>query len=756
MINSKEYWDKRFVENWEENSGRRQTMFFCNISVNLFPEWLTEDLEKGLTFGDVGCAEGDCTNYLANRFPKSIFTGIDFSTEAIDKAAKHYPNVNYIAADITNLNRKYDVIYSSNTLEHFHRPLEIMQHLFRCSNKYVVILIPFQERIRFDEHFYTFEYSDFPLENAGFSLVYAREYDCSQVENIFWSGKQLLVIYQRENDYSKRQLSLHDFVGDLSENYNSLSIKFKDINSSYARVENLIEALSDKQAEIVKDYEIKLRMAQQQLWEEQTSKGKLEITLENERQKRQILEDQEKWLLNENYQYSYELKKIYASGFWKLALAYYKVRDHTPVIKHGFKALRFIKNHGFKNFYKVCRHKLKTRGNQTKLNELETNQLESIYSKLVEQYKNKEIKGVAIIPSAFPFDELYNQRTINLAKYLSQQKIACLFLVWQWKRDEITDRPFEVVYPHVYSIPMYSIIDRPEQLVLLEEIKFKYAFYNTPSSSYMDFIPSVREHGFKLIYDIMDDWEEFYKVGQAPWYSGEAEESLVLQSDLVIAVSEPLLSKFKFLRNDIKCIGNGFYADLLGDSNVSCKKPNGKNIIHIGYFGHLTESWFDWDILFDMAENNNNIMLHIIGYGASEAILGRLKKYKNISYYGKVKPDELIKHVRNWHVGIIPFKQSTLSLAVDPIKVYEYLYFGLPTVVTGIPHLQRYPNVIVVENDADNFMNAVQMSYDNVVRETIDYRIIQEFLEETKWEKRFESFIAEDDSSNFVRLYRNE
>ena len=112
MINSKEYWDKRFVDNWEINAGREQTMFFCNLTINLFPKWLIEELESGLTFGDIGCAEGDCTNYLANRFPKSNFTGIDFSEEAIRKASTLYPEVNYRAMDISKMDQKYDVIYS--------------------------------------------------------------------------------------------------------------------------------------------------------------------------------------------------------------------------------------------------------------------------------------------------------------------------------------------------------------------------------------------------------------------------------------------------------------------------------------------------------------------------------------------------------------------------------------------------------------------------------------------------------------------
>ncbi len=57
---------------------------------------------------------------------------------------------------------------------------------------------------------------------------------------------------------------------------------------------------------------------------------------------------------------------------------------------------------------------------------------------------------------------------------------------------------------------------------------------------------------------------------------------------------------------------------------------------------------------------------------------------------------------------MIPFKSGRLSEAVDPIKIYEYFYFGLPVIVTGIKHLEQYPNVRVVSNPG-MFMEAARL-----------------------------------------------
>ena len=113
-----------------------------------------------------------------------------------------------------------------------------------------------------------------------------------------------------------------------------------------------------------------------------------------------------------------------------------------------------------------------------------------------------------------------------------------------------------------------------------------------------------------------------------------------------------------------------------------------------------------------------------------------------MKYYGKVHPSQLEEFVRQWHVGMIPFQKSTLSEAVDPIKIYEYLYFGLPTVSSGIPHIGDYPLVKHCEN-----AEILKKPSNNMYQATIngsrhDHEELESFLENATWEKRFQ-FIEE-------------
>ena len=126
----------------------------------------------------------------------------------------------------------------------------------------------------------------------------------------------------------------------------------------------------------------------------------------------------------------------------------------------------------------------------------------------------------------------------------------------------------------------------------------------------------------------------------------------------------------------------------------------------IGYFGHLSDAWFDWETVFHAARVRPELEFELIGYVISDRSLMRLRSFPNMRYVGLVPQNGLHRYVRKWWAGMIPFQTSTLSAAVDPLKVYEYLHFGVPTVVTGIPGVAGYPLVQVAE-DSEAFVAAL-------------------------------------------------
>ncbi len=199
-INSKEYWDERFGSgDWDEKEGREQSLFFYKLALSLIPDWLKDEIkEDRLSVLDLGCAEGEGVSLFGEFFKTDKISGADISAAAISRAKEYYPEYNFFEADVNNLPEDFDVILTSNTLEHFENPNEAIKNILPHCRKYFIMLIPFRERDRIKEHFYTFEYDSFPEKNQDFRLIYYKETDCTNMEKTQWPGEEILVVYARD------------------------------------------------------------------------------------------------------------------------------------------------------------------------------------------------------------------------------------------------------------------------------------------------------------------------------------------------------------------------------------------------------------------------------------------------------------------------------------------------------------------------------------------------------------------------------
>lgn len=345
---------------------------------------------------------------------------------------------------------------------------------------------------------------------------------------------------------------------------------------------------------------------------------------------------------------------------------------------------------------------------------------------------------LAIVPCAFEFDELANQRPINLAKHLAAAGYTVLFAAWQWHREEVLARSGTQVHPGVWQIDLYTLYDHAAELGMRAGGDAVY-FITLPAPELVALHAPLRARGFAVVYDILDEWEAFAAVGQAPWFDAQSERNAVLSADAVAAVSPPLAAKFASLRTDMAVIGNGWSPATLGAEHRDCaaaaRVPGAP--LRIGYFGHLTDAWFDWTLVLDAARAMPDATFEIIGYGEPEWVREAARALPNLVLVGKVQPASLWEHARNWQVALAPFRPGPLAVAIDPIKVYEYLFLGLPTVCTGIPHLAQLPAVEVVHG-LDQFVAACR----NQASATLDARRIEETLSRTTWAARFDALLA--------------
>lgn len=187
-INSVEYWNDRFSTNsWISNNGIKQSEFFADLIIkNIQPRILYETT----SMLDFGCALGQLCNKWEYISGTKDIAGYDFSSIACKKAKELYPTI--LFSDVVP-KRKFDVVVSSNLLEHVENFIGYLHRFTNIAEKYVVILVPFESGIG-GEHINEFDEKSFPEEINGFVKIQEKIIQCKSPG--IWEHKQLLIVYK--------------------------------------------------------------------------------------------------------------------------------------------------------------------------------------------------------------------------------------------------------------------------------------------------------------------------------------------------------------------------------------------------------------------------------------------------------------------------------------------------------------------------------------------------------------------------------
>jgi glycosyltransferase involved in cell wall biosynthesis len=359
--------------------------------------------------------------------------------------------------------------------------------------------------------------------------------------------------------------------------------------------------------------------------------------------------------------------------------------------------------------------------------------MEEELERFLDSAEKSNCQNLFVIYTTDPYLESRGQRSTWLAKELAGRGHPVVFFYWRWDPREEIIRSLD---PLIFSVPIDKFSKIEKQLFSFSSDQTKKVFLiEFPDSFLFEKINIANLHSFVTVYDCIDDWEEFAKAGQAVWYDPAIERYLVRNANLVIATNSILLEKLKQMGAEkVPIVPNGVDMESLRQKQGSVRSLE-KGAITIGYFGHLTESWFDWDLVFNTASRKKDWVFHIIGYGEPSG----LNFPENVRFWGKVEHRELPSYAHSWDVAIIPFKEGKLTQAVDPIKLYEYLFLELPVVVTNMAHLQGIPGVFSCSRE--DFEETLHLAKETAFNPTD----VERFIQNNTWGKRVDQILEEID-----------
>jgi glycosyltransferase involved in cell wall biosynthesis len=230
-----------------------------------------------------------------------------------------------------------------------------------------------------------------------------------------------------------------------------------------------------------------------------------------------------------------------------------------------------------------------------------------------------------------------------------------------------------------------------------------------------------------LLYDCNDAHSAF--PGMPAWTEAYY-RAACRRADHVIATSQALhddVAAIRGGREGCEVIGNGVDYGRFARAREALGPSSPSDIPRIGYIGAIAP-WVDFEVVDRLAVVHPDWEIVLVGpvMRGAEGDVKRLVSRPNVAVRKPVPHDDVPALLREFTLGVIPFRYDALTRGVNPNKMYEYLAMGLPVVTTRFSaEVQRFPEVVTAAPAAEEFARACER-YVALVRDPARRSALQE------------------------------
>ncbi|WP_458071355.1 glycosyltransferase [Rhodanobacter sp. BL-MT-08] len=205
----------------------------------------------------------------------------------------------------------------------------------------------------------------------------------------------------------------------------------------------------------------------------------------------------------------------------------------------------------------------------------------------------------------------------------------------------------------------------------------------------------------RLVYDCMDHHGGFADNSEEVL---AREHELMRDADLLVVTSDWLYDEAGKYNPRRTIIRNACqYQHFANPPAKIFKDRQGRKVI--GYYGAIAE-WFDLDLMEKVARKFSDCLLLLVGADTSGAHR-RLQPLGNVEFTGEVPYADLPYYLEGFDVCLLPFQVIPLTLATNPVKVYEYLSAGKEVVCVDLPEIRQFGDLVRTGADHASFIEAV-------------------------------------------------
>jgi hypothetical protein len=225
-----------------------------------------------------------------------------------------------------------------------------------------------------------------------------------------------------------------------------------------------------------------------------------------------------------------------------------------------------------------------------------------------------------------------------------------------------------------------------------------------------------------------DDKSYIYSTNK---HFDETLNSCIKNSLLTLVSSFKLFEVYKCVKpNSVYYYPNAISRGLIPSGVDKLKKPNASKII--GFIGQLDSS-FDVELIKKISKAFKGHSIRLIG-GYSKAVFEALDECSNIELLGYVKYELLGEEIKNFSIGICPYKNNSFNKFRNPLKITEYYSYGLPVVSVNCDIDDKAKEFMGIADTHDEFIESIKTQ----LAENTSFKNIQrrKYAEKNCWDNR--------------------
>lgn len=304
-----------------------------------------------------------------------------------------------------------------------------------------------------------------------------------------------------------------------------------------------------------------------------------------------------------------------------------------------------------------------------------------------------------LIRSSLDADYPYRQRVHHIAEELAHQGQRVVFITPSTGHDKV------IITSHVSENLM--VTPHGEAAIVAAQRPIYLALSTDATLSQSEIDQVIQRKGF-IIYDYIDHMDD--GVSSHPL----SEERLRLHDQiladqenvLVLASADALLRDVATRRSrNMLLVTNGVEVERF--KGIARERAGLRaDFAHIltrsrpilGYYGSLA-SWFDYGLVRRLAEARPGYDVVLIGPDLDGTGSALAQGPSNLFVLPAMRYEELPRHAAWFDVCLVPFIINDVTLATSPLKIFEYMALGRPTVSTDLPECRKYQSVFTAAPD---------------------------------------------------------